>query len=97
MLKRGKALQLQLRSLFALTVVLLSTVTVLWADYLSVSRSATIKEGPDRDAEILARADRGDTLSLLSETQSNGYYKVLVPGSNRPGVDLSHPRPPTPR
>ena len=83
MLKRSKAMQL--RPLFALTVVLLSAVTALSADYLSVSRSATIKEGPDRDAEILARADRGDTLSLLSETQRNGYYEVLVPGSNRPG------------
>ena len=83
MLKLIKAIQL--RSLFVLTVVLLPAVTVLSADYLSVSRSATIKERPDRDAEILARSDRGDMLSLLSETQRNGYYEVLVPGSNRPG------------
>ena len=83
MLERSKAMRH--RSLIVLAIALLSAVTVLSADYLTVSRSATIKEGPDRDAEVLARADRGDTLSLLSETQSNGYYEVLVPGSNRPG------------
>ena len=73
------------RSLFALTVTLLSAVAVLSADYLTVSRSATIREGPNRDTAILARASPGDMLSLLSETQTNGYYEVLVPGSNRPG------------
>ena len=73
------------RYLCALIFALLSGVSVLSADYLTVSRPATIKEGPDRDTEILARVDRGDTLSLLSETQNNGYYEVLVPGSNRPG------------
>ena len=76
---------MQLRPLLAVSVVLIWAIAALSADYLTVSRPATIKGGPTRDADVLARADRGDTLSLLSDKPRNGYYEVLVPGSNRPG------------
>lgn len=56
------------------------------ADYLEVTRSATIKENPVGDAVILARPEIGTLLQLLAAgEQTNGYYQVPVPGTGQPG------------
>jgi len=47
------------------------------ADFLTVSRRATVKREAHRDAEIIGRYDRGQNLALLDDGQrTNGYYKV---------------------
>lgn len=55
------------------------------ADYLEVSRPATIKEAPDIDSEIIQRPERGDILALIDVPQENGYYRVHVPDSSDTG------------
>lgn len=59
---------------------------VALADYLRVSRPATVKEEPRGDAVIIRHASEGDTFELASTSQSNGYYEVrLSPGSPQTG------------
>lgn len=53
--------------------------------YLVVSRDATIKREPDRDAEILLHVTRGLELLILEGEKTNGYYHVQVPDSNDDG------------
>src|SRR6266571_2864445 len=47
---------------------------LLRADYLRVSRSATLKDQPSAQANALANLKTGDTLRLLEAEQTNGYY-----------------------
>ena len=75
----------KLRAALLLLVIIPLAPAGASADYLTVSRPATVKELPERDAVILMRLDRGNHLPLVSEQQTNGYYEVLVPGSNRTG------------
>ena len=60
------------------TLLLLSTlISPALADYLIVSRDATIKAEPHRDALILERVGEGERLELLNNgTQDEGYYLV---------------------
>ena len=68
---------------WALTIVFTSQV---WADYLEVRRSATIKDRPDRNAPILERPEVGANLQLLdSGRKVNGYYRTIVPSGNGSG------------
>lgn len=56
------------------------------ADYLIVSRKATIKDAPERKATIVDRSVKGDSLQLLdSGVQQNGYYHVSKPRTNITG------------
>ena len=49
------------------------------AQYLKVSRSATIKQEPHRDAQILEKVSKDQLLCLLDKgEQKNGYYKVYT-------------------
>lgn len=59
-------------------VLILSVLTsTAAADYLVVSRSATVKSQPDRDALVLERVDAGTHLDLLDDgQQESGYYHV---------------------
>jgi uncharacterized protein YgiM (DUF1202 family) len=52
-----------------------------WADYLKVSRDAQVKAKPSRDADVLYRAKAGINLTLVEDTETNGYYRVQIPGS----------------
>ena len=56
------------------------------ADYLKVTRDATIKIAPHGDAEILERPAIGDTIMLINDGDlQNRYYKVFAPQTDRPG------------
>src|SRR5690606_14401209 len=68
-----------------LTLLVAFTASVAHADYLEVRRSATIKAQPDGDAAILLRPDVGSFLALLEGAQTNGYYRVRVPGQTGSG------------
>ncbi len=46
------------------------------ADYLEVSRNATIKVAPNSDAAIVQRIEPGVYLLLLEDAQTDGYYHV---------------------
>jgi len=73
------------RVVWSATALLLAIPATLQADYVRVGRPATIKENPERLAEILQRASRGDEFELVSLNQTNGYYEVAVPGRAEPG------------
>ena len=65
--------------------ILLVSIGIANADYLIVSRSATIKKQPKGGSEILFRVSQDEHLTLLSSTQKNGYYYVNVPGRDLNG------------
>lgn len=60
----------------AILVVLsvLSISSVVRADYLIVSRPATLKTEANRDATVALQLVRGDSLRLLDSEQVDGYY-----------------------
>lgn len=65
-------------------VIALSTPAV--ADYLEVSRAATIKSDPHRDAMVYERVQPGTLLDLLNDgEQDNGYYRVHTLTYGQPG------------
>lgn len=68
-----------------LATALLVVVTVAQADYLQASRHATVKENPDRNARILFRVDRGERLRLISNQQTDSYYRVELPDGSGEG------------
>lgn len=67
-----------------ITAIILS-VGIVKADYLVVSRSATIKELPKGNAVIKHRVKQGEYLILLKEQQQNGYFYIKVPETNIEG------------
>lgn len=77
-----------MRRVFVPAVVLtllLSGLTSVRADYLRVSRSATIKAEPRGDADILERVSEGTLLPLLDTEQENGYYRTTATQLAREG------------
>ncbi|MFH1891725.1 MAG: DNA/RNA non-specific endonuclease [Candidatus Zixiibacteriota bacterium] len=70
-------------SLMLLAQIFASTAT---ADYLEVSRSATIRSEPVSGSQILERVGAGTDLQLLDEgEQTKGYYHVLTVSQGLPG------------
>lgn len=63
-----------MKRLLILIFVLLFLPSVANADYLVVSRSATLKSSPESGAEVLLRLGKGEYLTLLQDEQQNGYY-----------------------
>jgi endonuclease G len=56
------------------------------ADYLKVSRSATIKAEPNREALVIEGTESGTLLPLLDDgRQINGYYHVQTISVGQPG------------
>ena len=52
------------------------------ADYLEVTRSATIKQAPERTAAVRYRAAVGEKFVLALSGPQNGYYAVLFNSNN---------------
>src|SRR3989339_1961381 len=51
-----------------------------YAQYVTVSTSATLREEPSSQSTILLHLNKGQNLTLLDDgKQTNGYYKVLTP------------------
>jgi endonuclease G len=70
----------------AVLLILIGLPSLTHADYLIVSRSATIKTAPQGDASIIERAEPDVALALLDDgSQTNGYYKVTAPSSGADG------------
>jgi hypothetical protein len=68
------------------TSIVLLFCFIVKADYLEVTRGATIKEEPCGDAPIIMHVESGTYLSLVADVeQTNGYYYVQVPNSNQFG------------
>jgi competence protein ComEC len=69
-----------------LILLLITTGFVSKADYLVVSRSATIKSQPEGTARVVDRVVEDEVLLLLEETQSpTGYYHVQHPDRGTTG------------
>lgn len=63
---------------FILAALVLTSTAA--ADYLIVSRSATVKAEPDGDALVLERVGEGTHLDIVDDGQQvNGYYLVRAP------------------
>jgi len=74
------------RRLFHIALILLITTSGLRADYLVVSRNATIKSNVNRDGTIIERAVKGDTIILLDNgIRNKGYYHVKGPATGSKG------------
>ena len=57
-----------------------------FCQYLTVSRSANIKEKPIFEYQTIIKVDQGQILAFLDNgTQANGYYHVLVPDKTKSG------------
>lgn len=70
-------------SIICLVICLGSSVS---AQYLEVRRVATIKDQPNRNAEIIERMEKGDYLALLDNgKQNNEYYKVRILSNDQEG------------
>lgn len=75
-----------IRRVLVLALLAVAFCTEARADYLEVRRSATIKEDPHRDADVLVRPEVGSFLELLDNgAQSSGYYHVSHPESGEEG------------
>jgi hypothetical protein len=46
------------------------------ADYLQLSRAATLKAEPAGDADVIENLSASTNLALIEDTQTNGYYHV---------------------
>src|SRR5262249_54343113 len=60
-------------SRWLLLAVLVSPGRV-FADYLSVTRAATVRAEPSGHAAVLSKEEPGATLQLTGAEQQNGYY-----------------------
>jgi endonuclease G len=57
-----------------------------FGDYLETQRSATIKAGPNTQAGVIERVEKGTLLPLLDEgTQTDGYYHVRLVAQGQDG------------
>lgn len=75
-----------LYKLFIILIIAVIPFSSVFADYLVVSRNATIKEQPVRKAKTIEKAQRGDTLNLLDNgVQQNGYYHVIGAKTGKDG------------
>lgn len=62
-----------------IVALLLLCAAAAKADYLEVTKPATLKHSPSSAADVLRRPALGATLTLLDDgLQSNGYYRVLT-------------------
>jgi endonuclease G len=69
-----------------LTLLLCLTAVAVYGDYLEVSRSATLKAEPNREARIIERIEPGTYLQLLDEgRQVNGYYHAQTVSDSQSG------------
>jgi len=76
-----------MRKYLWLTITIIISITVLVrADYLQVSRLATIKAEPQGSGTIIERVEPGIALTLLDNgEQTSGYYKVKAPVCGQDG------------
>lgn len=78
---------MNMRSIFyCLALCACVIVSPAYGDYLKVSRSATIKSEPNREASVIEKVESGTLLPLLDEGhQENGYYHVETVSLGQPG------------
>jgi len=68
------------------TILALLLVQTCFCQYLTVSRSANIKEKPIYEYPTIINVDKGQILALLDNgDQQNGYYHVLTPDHVKSG------------
>jgi endonuclease G len=72
------------RDCLVIVALLVGTVT-LRADFLEVRRPVTLKATPAGNAPGIAQLQPPTLLPLVSETQQNGYYQVLLPETGERG------------
>lgn len=68
-----------------LGILILTVPLMARADYLVVSRSATIKQSPSGSASVIDRVEAEEILLLLQDTQTNGYFRVKHPDRGTEG------------
>lgn len=76
--------------MIARSLILAAAAALLWlgaanADYLQVSKPATLKQQAAGDGDVLARLDPGAYLRLDGPRQTNGYYRATDLASGASG------------
>lgn len=64
---------------------ILCMAAVARADYLEVTRTATLRSEPTRDSDSLGRIDEGTNLALTEDSATSGYYHVHLDSGNKDG------------
>jgi endonuclease G len=68
-----------------ITIILLCLVAVFVQSasaqdyYVEASRTAIVRDGPDKNAEMLLRLERGDQLNAVTNLQTSQFYHVFLP------------------
>ena len=68
-----------------IVVALVVGSVTLSADFLEVRRPVTLKAQPQGNAPVIAQLQPPTLLLLVSNTQQNGYYQVLLPETGERG------------
>jgi len=75
-----------MKRLITLFVISLFAVNICFSQYLTVSRSANIKERPVYESPTLEKVKKGDMLVLLDNgNQTDGYYRVNTTDGSQSG------------
>lgn len=71
-------------SMLACTALMCVAITAK-ADYLEVTRDATLRRAPTRESEAVVRVAQGANLSLTEATASSGYYHARLESTGQEG------------
>src|SRR6266581_149154 len=69
----------------SLFIALLAVGSSARADYLHVTRSATVYAEPNRTSDVVFKADTESNLLLTNSETENGYYQVQNPATGQTG------------
>ena len=72
-------------SMACATIVLVVGVTDCRADFMEVTRAATLRAEPTRDSDSLGVMAEGTALPLIDDLATSGYYHVRWESSNTEG------------
>jgi len=66
-------------------ILLMAIASIAKADYLTITRPATIRAAATRDSDSLARLEEGTELPLLEGVPTSGYFRVRLRATQQDG------------
>ena len=75
-----------MKRLIFLTVLIFLSCFIVKADYLKITRKASVKATPERNSPVITKLEQGEYVYLLDNgIQENGYYHIQLKGLNQTG------------
>ena len=75
-----------MKQLILLTVFISLSCLSVKADYLKITRKASVKATPERNSPIITKLEQGEFVYLLDNgIQENGYYHIQLKDFNQTG------------